>query len=716
MANTILLKRSATQGSVPTTGNLSLGELSINTWDGRLYAKKDTGSPVIVDLTQNDPITLGGDATGISTNPSAGSGYSNLTVTLNTVNSNTGTWGGANGQIPFFTVNGKGLVTAAGNIALNTQAVTYAVGSTNITSNANVGIVQFDLTNTGVTAGNYGSATSIPTIVVDAKGRISSITTNSISTSYTLAGTSGTTTVSGGSTLTLTGTYGVTIAVGDEYANISTPQDLRTTASPSFSGATVNGTLVATAVNTPTLGNVGANIVGTGTYITSLQATNVQGTVATATVALNNQLTNSTTNSTFYPAFYNTATGNAAAYTNTSLNFNPSTGNISSTGFVGKTWGEVAATSVNVSNNTESYGTQSGALVVNGGAGIGGNLWVGGNLYVANIVATSYSQLTVQDPLLYLTANVTYPYNYDIGTFSHFIGGSGNTYQHTGFVRSSANDYWGLFANLAAEPTGTVDWGATGLIWDKIKTGDHIIANTTPSTSTTTGALQVAGGAGIAGELYVGGAISATTATFASINNTPIGNTTPSTGAFTTLTAQTETVGGLQAVAIGNVTPGTGAFTSLSGTTLSTSSTITASGNIVAQSGTASTSTTSGALVVNGGAGITGNVYAGAVYDNGNRALTTATTFGNVAGDVSASGTYNSLSLTLSTVNTNIGAFGNATYAPTITVNAKGLVTAATQALITPAFASITNTPTTIAGYGITDGLTTSSIVDGGVY
>lgn len=60
---------------------------------------------------------------------------------------------------------------------------------------------------------------------------------------------------------------------------------------------------------------------------------------------------------------------------------------------------------------------------------------------------------------------------------------------------------------------------------------------TTASTSTTSGALVVDGGVGIAGALHVGSSISAASASFSSINNTPIGNTTASTGAFTNLTA-----------------------------------------------------------------------------------------------------------------------------------------------------------------------------------
>jgi hypothetical protein len=39
----IKLRRSATQGSIPTTANLDLGELAINTYDGKLYVKKSFG-------------------------------------------------------------------------------------------------------------------------------------------------------------------------------------------------------------------------------------------------------------------------------------------------------------------------------------------------------------------------------------------------------------------------------------------------------------------------------------------------------------------------------------------------------------------------------------------------------------------------------------------------------------------------------------------------
>ena len=50
MANTIILKRSATPAKVPTTGQLALGEIGINTYDGKIFIKKDDGTAAIVEV------------------------------------------------------------------------------------------------------------------------------------------------------------------------------------------------------------------------------------------------------------------------------------------------------------------------------------------------------------------------------------------------------------------------------------------------------------------------------------------------------------------------------------------------------------------------------------------------------------------------------------------------------------------------------------------
>lgn len=47
----IKLRRSATSGAIPTTANLDLGELAINTYDGKLFLKKNvSGTESIVEI------------------------------------------------------------------------------------------------------------------------------------------------------------------------------------------------------------------------------------------------------------------------------------------------------------------------------------------------------------------------------------------------------------------------------------------------------------------------------------------------------------------------------------------------------------------------------------------------------------------------------------------------------------------------------------------
>jgi len=50
MPNTIRLKRSASAGKVPLATDLQLGELAINTNDGKLYLKKDNGAASVVEV------------------------------------------------------------------------------------------------------------------------------------------------------------------------------------------------------------------------------------------------------------------------------------------------------------------------------------------------------------------------------------------------------------------------------------------------------------------------------------------------------------------------------------------------------------------------------------------------------------------------------------------------------------------------------------------
>jgi len=66
MANQIILKRSSTAGKAPLVAQLALGEIAINTHDGKIYIKKDDGVPAVVEIggvtsvnTQGGNVVLG---------------------------------------------------------------------------------------------------------------------------------------------------------------------------------------------------------------------------------------------------------------------------------------------------------------------------------------------------------------------------------------------------------------------------------------------------------------------------------------------------------------------------------------------------------------------------------------------------------------------------------------------------------------------------------
>ena len=63
MAQTIKLKRSATAGAIPSTSNLALGEVAINTYDGKMYIKKDvSGTETVVEVGTGTSIFQFADA------------------------------------------------------------------------------------------------------------------------------------------------------------------------------------------------------------------------------------------------------------------------------------------------------------------------------------------------------------------------------------------------------------------------------------------------------------------------------------------------------------------------------------------------------------------------------------------------------------------------------------------------------------------------------
>ena len=251
----------------------------------------------------------------------------------------------------------------------------------------------------------------------------------------------------------------------------------------------------------------------------------------------------------------------------------------------------------------------------------------------------------------------------------------------------------------------------------------------TASTSTTTGALVVKGGAGVAGALYVGGAISAQSASFASINNTPIGNVTPSTGAFTTLSATgNTTVGGTLGVTGATTLASLGATSGTFSGTLAVTGTSTFTGAITANGGigAASASITNNATV-GGTLGVTGattlsstlavtgdQTNAGDLAVNGGDITTTAVTaslFNANATTLSIGGAATTLTLGATTGTTTIrsgtvAVTNNATVGGTLGVT--GVATLSSNATVGGTL-GVTGATTLSSTLGVTGAATLSS-------
>ena len=94
-------------------------------------------------------------------------------------------------------------------------AITAGTGITITNSDAgNTSTVS--ITNSGVTAGSYGSSSQVPVLTINAQGQITVASTALISTSFTIAGDTGTDTFNNGGTLTFVGGDGLTSTVTND--------------------------------------------------------------------------------------------------------------------------------------------------------------------------------------------------------------------------------------------------------------------------------------------------------------------------------------------------------------------------------------------------------------------------------------------------------------------------------------------------------------------
>jgi hypothetical protein len=351
-----------------------------------------------------------------------------------------------------------------------------------------------------------------------------------------------------------------------------------------------------------------------------------------------------TTNQTTFNLIETTATTLNVGGASTTLNLGATSGttnvrnNLNVTGDLDIDGGDLTAstTTFNLINAT--------ATTLNiGGAATSLNLGaVTGTLTVRNSATVFSSTNSIQIPVGTTSQRSGTPaqgqirYNSQLSLYEGY--GAGNQWNSLGGVRDVDGDTYILAELTPASNDNTLFFYAGGVnslsltssLLD-VKVGTTLsVANATEASSSTTGAVQIAGGVGIAKRLYVGGGI----------QNTAIGSSVANTAAFTSLTAN---------------------------------------GAVTFTQNTASTTTSTGTLVVSGGVGVTGAVNAGlsSTFNGLSSTNTTLISPANAAVTISPTGTgtvtiapatlgtINNMSIGATTAST--GRFTNTTITGTLT-------------------------------------------------
>lgn len=174
--------------------------------------------------------------------------------------------------------------------------------------------------------------------------------------------------------------------------------------------------------------------------------------------------------------------------------------------------------------------------------------------------------------------------------------GSGNNVFLLGNKSAAFNTAFDGTPVLYSSPGPSASASSFQIFYSNVNTPSvQIFANSTASTTTTTGTFTVTGGLGVSGAIFAGG-----------LEGTPVGDVTPSTAAFTTLSASS-TVSGTgfstylaSPPAIGATAPSTGKFTTIQATSTGTVGTATAVANTALTiQGAGSTSATNAVVFQN---------------------------------------------------------------------------------------------------------------------
>ena len=253
--------------------------------------------------------------------------------------------------------------------------------------------------------------------------------------------------------------------------------------------------------------------------------------------------------------------------------------------------------------------TDTGALQVVGGAGIGGTVYIGQDLYVARKAYLNEAEiLTTQSGFSSVLGISVVNQILRVTTSTNSTSTDTGALIVSGGVGIGGNLYVG--GEIVAQKL-TIEY--TTVTTTIVETDDIIVtSNTSSAISTNTGALQVGGGLGVGGDAWVGGDIYSR------------GEKVLTTATVNQYANQTSIIAGTDTA----ISTSTGAITIWNTSTLQS---VSDRGNsttnaILILNNVASTSTTTGALTIVGGVGIGKDLYAGGdIYTNGQKVITTAT-------------------------------------------------------------------------------------------
>lgn len=305
-----------------------------------------------------------------------------------------------------------------------------------------------------------------------------------------------------------------------------------------------------------------------------------------------------------------------------------------------------AGSQVNIENTTDSGNSNTGALVVNGGAGVmknlnvGGNVVIGGDLTVSGITTTLNTETVLLEDNLLVVNSGPSPLSDGGLLVKRFQSGTSGSTDYAGlFYKQSDNTF--VFADTLSDP------GKTNVMINRylsVRMDKLFIVSTENAIGLGTGGnLTINGGASIAKDVYMGGDIRLPLANSIILSNTNGNSATiriqPTSGGYISITSDNSirltslnggelsfwnigtellninTTGNTKFTSTSNATGlGTGGAMTISGG-MSLAKDLFVGGRAILYNTTDSTSVTSAAVVMFGGLSIARNTNS--TYGNG---------------------------------------------------------------------------------------------------